>query len=328
MTTIAAYLIDSYGGGEKVYLGSVPKPSIKNDTDILVKVKVGVVNPADLLYIGGVYNIKVESFPAQVGFEGSGVVEVAGKSSGYKVGQRVHYTGLGTWSEYVVIDTAKGRTVPLPDEISFEEGAQLTINPITALSMILTLGAKKGEYLIQTGASSSLARIVILLAKAKGIKTINIVRRDEHIAGLKEIGADYVINSEKEDVVAKVNEIVPGGAQYAVDAVAGKLGAEVAKALAIKGVMLVYGLLSGFTIELDLISLLFKSVAVRGFYVYQWYDDSKKEEVKAAYDEIKAAIISRQLPLVYKAFDAKTQGAEAIKHSQTPGKSEKSILLF
>jgi NADPH:quinone reductase-like Zn-dependent oxidoreductase len=45
--------------------------------------------------------------------------------------------------------------------------------------------------------------------KARGVKTINIVRRDEHIAGLKAIGADVVINSEKEDLVKKVLEIAP-----------------------------------------------------------------------------------------------------------------------
>jgi len=327
---IVAYKFDAYGNAaDVIYQTKVPKPSIKTDTEVLVKIKAACVNPADLLFVGGWYNIKAESYPSPAGFEAAGIIEEAGKSSGFNKGQRVHIfcTFPATWSEYAVIDTKIVTPVPLPDNVSFEEGAQITVNPITALGMIDTLGVKKGEYLLQTAASSALGRIIIKFAKLQGIKTINVVRRDEHIEALKAIGADYVINSEKEDLVKRVREIVPGGVKYAVDSVAGKVGTDVVNSLASRGTVLVYGLLSGKPIEVDAVTLIFQRPTVTGFWVGPWIQE-EPEKAKAAFKEVVESLKEKKIELEFKTFDGKTQMIEAIKHSTTPGKAEKTIVNF
>lgn len=328
-TDIIAYQFDAYGNAaEVVHQTKVPKPSIKSDTEVLIKVKAACVNPADLLFVAGIYNIKAKSFPSPAGFEAAGIIEEAGKASGYTNGQRVHIcVAPSTWSEYVVVDTKFSKPVPLPDSVSFEEGAQVTINPITVLGMFSALGVQKGEYILQTAASSALGRILIQYAKLKGYKTINVVRRDEHIAPLKAIGADYVINSEKEDLVARVKEIVPGGVKHAVDAVAGKVGTDVVNSLASRGTVLVYGLLSGKPIEVDAVTLIFQRPNVTGFWVTPWMSENP-EKAKEAFGEVIESLATKKISFEYKAFDGRTQMTEAIKHSTTPGKAEKTIVNF
>lgn len=88
--------------------------------------------------------------------------------------------------------------------------AQFTINPLTAYGLLAELGIQKGDFLLQTASASALGRFLIQIAKVRGIKTINVVRRDSQIEELKQIGADYVINYEKEDLVQRVNEITNG----------------------------------------------------------------------------------------------------------------------
>jgi NADPH:quinone reductase-like Zn-dependent oxidoreductase len=90
--------------------------------------------------------------------------------------------------------------------------------------MIEILQVPKGEYVIQSAAASVFGRMFIQLAKHKGIKTINLVRRDSQIEELKAIGADEVINYTKEDVVDRVKQLTGGKLAYAgIDCVCGDM---------------------------------------------------------------------------------------------------------
>lgn len=62
--------------------GTVPKPKITKDTEILVRVKAAAINPADFMYTKGEYVFKPTSFPSQLGFEGAGIIEEIGKATG------------------------------------------------------------------------------------------------------------------------------------------------------------------------------------------------------------------------------------------------------
>ena len=87
---------------------------------------------------------------------------------------------------------------------------------------------------------------MIRLAKRAGIKTINIVRRRESVADLKDLGADAVIVSADGPIYEQVRGITgPQGVRYAVDAVVGETGTQMFKALHEEGRMLVYGSLTG-----------------------------------------------------------------------------------
>jgi len=326
--TSHALVFDVTGPADQVLsLKEVTKPTIVKDTDVLVRIKAAPINPSDLGHISGYYAIKPK-FPGAIpGFEGSGIIEKVGHGvHDLKVGQRVHFSSSGSWSEYS-IENSKF-LVPLPDSISFEEGAQLSVNPLTILAFFEEFKIKSGDILLQSGAASSLGRILIHFAKFRGIKTINIVRRNEQVTELKEIGADYVINSETENVKDRVREITNGeGVKFAVDPVAGESGSQIVQSLAVGGTLIIYGGLSKKPVEVDPAIAVFRGVTVKGFWLTNWIPQNL-EKLPSLYKELIQYLAEKRVEFPSKTFDGKTQFKEAIEHSKSPGKSVKTILLF
>ena len=68
---------------------------------------------------------------------------------------------------------------------------------VTVVGMVEALAAPAGSYVVQTAAGSTLGRQFITVARLRGLRTINIVRRAEQVAELKALGADHVLNSEE-----------------------------------------------------------------------------------------------------------------------------------
>lgn len=327
-----AIQFEKFGDFKEVlkYNNNIPKPQIESDSQLIVKVSAASINPSDLNTISGTYGIKPKSFPATPGFEGAGVIVEVGKDvSNYQVGQKVHIQKAGTWAEFVVLDTKTDHLIPLPEQISEFEGAQLTVNPLSAAAMIDELEIKdnSGDFLLQSGAASSLGRIIIQLAKLKGFKTINVVRRNEQIEELKAIGADYVINSEVDDISEKVKEITQNaGVKCAIDCVGGTVGSLVAKSLGVDGVLLIYGRLSPDPFTIQSGAMIFKRTVIKGFWLVGWLQKNSAK-VKPTYAELIKYIASKQLALPYKTFPV-SEFQAALAHCQTPGKSEKTLLTF
>ncbi|GAB4818614.1 hypothetical protein N2152v2_005660 [Parachlorella kessleri] len=153
----------------------------------------------------------------------------------------------GTYQQYVAEDEKKLWAVP--DGMSDDIAAQFCLNPFTALALVDTLAAPKGTWILQTAAGSVVGRIVIQLARHKGIRTINVVRRDAQVEELRRLGADEVLVVKDEtpagELASKVQEITGGeGAYGAADCVGGTLIGEVVKAVRPGGTTLVYGNLS------------------------------------------------------------------------------------
>ena len=215
------------------------------------------INPSDLLYVRGKY-AQLAKLPATPGFEGMGVIEASGGGMlcwlrGLKPGRRVAVVSPegGTWQESIVVSA---RTViPLPDDIPDEQGASFFVNPVTAVVLLQhVLKIHDGDALLQTAAGSALGRMIIRLANSMGCKVINVVRRREQAAELRQLGAWEVISSDVEDVVKRVEEITAGrGVAWAIDAVGGLTGAAALRSLAPGCKLVVYGTLSGEPIPVE-----------------------------------------------------------------------------
>jgi NADPH:quinone reductase len=216
--------------------------------EIRVRILLSPINPSDLLYVRGHYSGVTPAFPASVGFEGVGVVDALGPGvQNLTVGQRVFARNSqgGNWADYAVVPSAKA--FPAPEGIPDEQVASLLINPASAILMLRhLLRVPRGEWLLQSAASSELGRMIIRLAKRDGIRTLNIVRRKQAAAELEALGADAVIVSTDGPIDEQVREIVgPEGVRYAIDPVAGQTGTEIFRSLHQDGRMLVYGSLTG-----------------------------------------------------------------------------------
>src|SRR6478735_4483889 len=245
MTTMRFVVADTLGEPSDVlHLQACPIPE-PGPGEVRIRVATVPVHASDLHTIRGRYGFTPE-FPTVPGIECVGVIDDLGSGAdGLTVGQRVITIGVkGTWQEYVVADA--GRVLPVPAGMSTSTAAQLLSNPLTAV--ILTsdvLDVRPGEWLLQTAAGSTVGQLVIQLGTHVGFKTLNVVRRRSAVEDILVSGGTAVICTEDEDLRERVVAIAgEGGVAKAIDCVSGQVGADVSRALARHGELVVYGALS------------------------------------------------------------------------------------
>jgi NADPH2:quinone reductase len=295
---------------------------------VLVKMRARPINPSDLLTVRGLYG-SLPVPPATPGLEGMGEVASVGEGVTHLgAGQRVVPLGVaGTWQEFVVAPAE--RVMPVPDSITDQTAAQFVVNPLTAWIMTVDeLALQPGEWLLQTAAGSTLGRVVLQIAKQRGFKTINVVRRREQAEELKALGADEVICTDEEDIPERVKEITgKQGVRKAIDAVGGETGAAVLRSLGRGGVMLVYGLLSGEPIPLDGGRMIFTTSTVRGFWLGDWMHTAPPERQQATTGAMLRAMATQEIVPPVEAEYPLEEVVAAAEHSVRTGRSGKVLLV-
>ena len=295
---------------------------------ILVRYRARSINPSDLLVIRGVYG-SLPPLPATPGLEGMGEVIAAGDGAGeFSVGQRVVTFGIrGTWQEMTL--ATQDQLIAVPDSIPDQSAAQFVVNPLSAWIMLVDeLAMQPGEWLVQTAAASTLGRIVLQLARMRGFRTINIVRRPEYVDELKSLGADEVLSSEEPDLDKRIREIAGDrGVTKAIDAVGGETGAAVLRSLAPGGTMIVYGALSMKPIPIEGSRLVFSSAAVKGFWFNRWRRFTEAGKRDAVIAKMIDAMSAGQIVPPVEAEYALTDFEAAVRHARQPGRRGKVLLV-
>lgn len=203
----------------RVPLAPVPAKHVR------VRVAARAVNPADVLFVEGLYDRQigdqiVSGFSQPGGSECAGVVSALGEgATKFRVGQRLYVnTGFPrtrAWSEFVDVPEEGGVAVPLPDAVSFEHGCQLLVNPLTALGFLDTLiadGLVADDCFLLTAANSALCKFVLQLARLRNLpfRAICVVRSPSVRAELLALGAFAVIaTDETADVEAAIRAAAP-----------------------------------------------------------------------------------------------------------------------
>lgn len=301
---------------------------------VIVRLRARPIHPSDLLMVQGVYG-ELPTLPATPGGEAVGVIDAIGPGvSGYRLGQRVSTLAsastagsAGTWQEYLC--TTPERLIPVPDEVSDVAAAQAIINPFTAWLMTTEeLKLEPGQWLLQTAASSTVGRLVVQIAKLRGFKTINVVRRRAHIDALKALGADEVICTDSEDLFARVMALTGNaGVPAAIDAVGGHTGTAAAQALGRHGVMLSYGLLSTEPISVNGLGLMiFRCATLRGFWLVDWLRNAPLQRYRTVSLEVMKLLANGRITLPVEAEYPLRQVAQAAGHAQRPGKKGTVLL--
>ena len=257
--------------------------------EALVEVLATPIHPSDIATIAGMYGV-LPKLPAVPGNEGVGrVVRVEGEGP-VKPGDTVFLPmGAGTWRTHL---RAKAqRLLPVPAGADLHQMAMLSINPPTAdLLLREFVKLERGEWVIQNAANSAVGRYLISLAKLEGYKTINVVRRADVAAELTALGADVVLE-DGEDLPKRVHQATGGApVRLAVDAVAGSATLRLGETVAPNGTVVNYGAMSGKAPSLSPAALIFKNVALRGFWLVHW--------LNAAPREAQAALMARMAKLV------------------------------
>lgn len=249
--------------------------------EVLVRMLASPVNPSDLMFVRGTYGVKPR-LPQSPGFEGVGIVEASGGGLRGNLfrGKRVavlNKTG-GNWSEYAVVPAAQ--VIPLSNRLSVEQSATFFVNPATAWIMTQeVLKVRSDEWLLQTAAGSSLGMMVARLGHSLGFRTLNIVRNEASVAGLKAAGAtEVVVFDPAKDLADTLLSSIRGivgeqNVRHAVDPVGGATGSAVLKALGHQGRMLVFGTLSEQPLQFSPRRLMTQQASVEGFWLGNYMND-------------------------------------------------------
>jgi NADPH:quinone reductase len=234
------------------------------------------------------------ALPATPGFEGIGVVDEVGPGvlGRWVQGKRVlAINGAGgNWAEYAVIPARQAR--PVPADIPDEQAAVAFVNPATVLALARNvLKVRRGDWLLQSAAGSTLGRMMIKLGRHDGFKTLNVVRRREAVDELKTLGGDAVISSADGPIDEQVRRIVGGeGVKFAIDPVGGETGTAVFRSLAPEGRLVLYGTLSGEPIQIDPRLVISGNRAVEGFWLGHWMRERSIPAVLILFREIASMI--------------------------------------
>jgi NADPH:quinone reductase-like Zn-dependent oxidoreductase len=276
---------------------------------------------------------RLPSLPATPGFEGVGVIDVAGPGMikwlrGLRPGRRVAVLNAqgGNWQEMVVISAR--HAVPVPDDLPDEQVASFFVNPATVLVMIQhVLRVPRGAWLLQTAAGSALGRMVIRLGKHAGFRTINVVRRRDAVDDLRRLGSDHVLCSADEDVPGRVQEITAGaGVPFALDAVGGAAGRDAVRSLGPGGRLIVYGTLSGEPIPLEPRSIMTGQKQIDGFWMSDWVRDQSVVTMLRLFGNIvhllRADVLTTPAGKAFAMEEISTAAVEA----ERPGHSGKVLL--
>jgi len=250
----------------------VPKPG---PNDILVKVVAAAVNPSD-------YGSWKSAEPqVAMGKEGAGIVVALGGglvTKRVKMGQKVGIVGLkqnqGTYSEYVVVSAVDG-FFPLPDDLPVEDAASFLVNPYTVIGIMDTAKSAGSKALVHTAAASQLGLMMNKIANDKslsnGVEIINVVRREEQVKILQELGAKHIINSSEDDWTVKLQQKVEElHCTVGFDAVAGSSSGHILAALPPAGTLYVYGGLAGDCSGINASDLIYKQKQIKGFFLMAW----------------------------------------------------------
>ncbi|KAI8985945.1 hypothetical protein BDB01DRAFT_905201 [Pilobolus umbonatus] len=318
MSTMKAVLINEQGGIDKMVYKDIPRPQVEKNS-VIVKNHVVGVNYIDTYQRSGLYKVPT---PFILGKEGAGeVAEIGSDVTQFKVGDRVVYLGASTYAEYT--NVPENAVEKLADNISYEEGASIGIQGLTAWTMIRDgYPVKKGDVILVHAAAGGVGLLLCQMLHHLGATVIGTVSTDEKAELARKNGADHVIVSTKEDTVARVNEITGGLGCHAVLDGVGKATFEASLACARRlGTLISFGNASGAVPPIAITCLTAKNLKLMRPQLFNYLitrEESKKWWGEL-FDLLDRKVINLHVHKIYDLVDAK-QAHFDIESRKTTGK--------
>ncbi len=235
--------------------------------DARVEIEASPVHFGDLLYVEGRLATSPPP-PAVAGSEGVGrIVELGDDVADLRLGQRVFLPRkAGSFAQRLRFDAA--RLVPAPEHGDPQQLALVPVNALTSWLLLTRVAPlQRGDWVLQNAANSSCGRYIIGMAQRLGLRTVNVVRRPALVADLLAVGADVAL-LEGDDLPARVAEATGGAPiRFAIDAVAGDATAQLARCLAVDGVVAVYGLMSLQPCRVPSDLLFLNNLRIQGYFL-------------------------------------------------------------
>lgn len=289
-----AVYISEHGARDRLtYTQQFDKPSF-NSNEVLVRVRATSLNRIDLVARNGYPGIPIP-LPHVLGGDICGeIAELGGQVSDLRKGQWVviyplvwcgecplchegkynlclnwQYFGLhrqGGYAEYVAVPAAN--VVPLPDNVTFEQGASVPVAGITAYHGVSSVGnLQAGETFLIWGGGGGLGSFAIQIAKSIGATVIATASTEERLQIARDLGADHVINRKTQDVTILVREVAPGGIDVALDYVGPETFQTTFDLLKKGGKMLLCGIITGRETNVSLHMTYLRHLSIHGLYL-------------------------------------------------------------
>jgi NADPH:quinone reductase-like Zn-dependent oxidoreductase len=287
-----AIQIEAFGNpAEVMKVVEIPDVGAPGEGEVVIALEASPINMSDLLMISGRYGYRPK-LPSVMGTEGVGrVVAVGGGVKHLKPGDRtlVPYPAPA-WAERIKVDASRLRPLPGGDIHQF---AMLGINPPTAYLLLTDFVIlQPGSWVIQNSANSAVGRALIPIAKSLGLKTVNVVRRDEVVAEVKAIGGDVVLVDGPDLAKRVAAETGKAPIALAVDGVGDTSTTNLLGCLAEKGVLVFYSTMSGKPSVVPATQLIFCDISMRGFWLANWFRDAKPDQITEMYDRLAPLVAS------------------------------------
>jgi NADPH2:quinone reductase len=269
-----AVLCKQYGPPESLVLEEVASP-VPGPGEVVVSTRAASVNFPDVLIIQNKYQFK-PPLPFSPGSELAGVVKAVGEGvTSAKPGDKViAFTTYGAFAEEV--KTEATRLLPLPEKMSFEEGASFILTYATSDHALRDRGElKPGETLLVLGAAGGVGLAAIEIGKALGARVIACASSAEKLAVCREHGADALIDYSREDLRERIKALTDGrGVDVIYDPVGGPYTEPAFRSIAWRGRLLVVGFAAGDIPKLPLNLALLKGASIVGVF---WGDFARRE---------------------------------------------------
>src|SRR5215471_14937247 len=282
----------------------VPPPA---SGEVQIEVKSIGLNRAEVMFRTHAY-LHEAHFPSRLGYEAAGIVKAIGADvSGFTTGDIVSLVpppDIARWGTYGEVANVPARNlVKHPENISFEEAAASWMQYVTAWGALVEQAKlTQGDFVIVTAASSSVGIAAFQVARAVGATVIATTRTRAKRQALIDHGADHVVVTDEENLVARVMEITRDvGARVVFDPVGGPSFIALTDSMARGGILLEYGALSLEPTPFPLFTVLGKSLTLKGYLNGEiTNDDAALERAKAF---ISIGLASGQLkPVIARSF--------------------------
>ncbi len=312
-----------------IKLKTVAEPVLGQE-EVLVSMEAAPLNPSDFLLVRGMYGVH-PALSSPVGAEGVGrITKTGSKVDGSLPGKRVMIVPSyeqGTWAEQVVVPVRN--IVPLSGDADPLQLSMLGINPVTAYLLLSRyVSLMPGDWIGQTAANSAMGQYTIKFAKLAGVKTLNVVRREEAADQVRQFGGDRVVLQG--DNLQKDIEEALGGKKLSLvlDTVGGTPVGDLAKSLKTGGSVVVYGMQSGQFPAVSPKEFIYRGLSLHGFWLINWIRDAPRTEIQDVYQKLGGLVADGSLSATVDHVYPLDLFKEAFEQSLKPNRSGKILFKF
>ncbi len=316
----------AFGGPDVLQLDELSDPA-PGPGQVRVRLHAAGVNPFDTYMLSGTYAIK-PALPYSPGADGAGVVEaVGGDVTGVKAGDRVYIGGTADHKAYgayrQVVICSVGQVHPLPDRVSFSEGAAVHVPCITAFRALDRATPTAGDTVLVHGASGSVGLSAVQLARAAGLTVIGSAGSEEGRALVLAEGAHHAVDHRDPQHVERVMSLTGGrGPDVILEMLANVNLDHDLTMLAPRGRVVVVG--NRGRIEIDPRKIMGKEGGVHGMAFW----NQNEAELRRAYDAVGEALAAGTLRPVIGQERPLADAAEAHRRVMSPGARGKIVLTM